>query len=325
MKQNNSFRFAWLGFHFEGLPALQRLVSENQIPQAIITLTRERMAKRSGGVDLEAFGIAHGIPVYHIENVNDDHVVELLKSLNLDVLFVIGWSQIVRSPALSTVRIGMIGAHASLLPHNRGSAPINWAIIKGESYTGNSLIWLADSVDAGDIIDQKSFKISPYDTCETLYCEVAKSNAEMISNVIPRLEKGEMPCIKQELTSEEILPRRRPSDGVVDWSGSALQVYNFIRALSRPYPGAFSYMDGKCLRIWRSSLLPGNPYSEAQAGSVIGPVFSPDEASCGLVVACRDGAILIHEVEDEEGVVIYGRSVSELDWVGRNWENKKNE
>lgn len=310
----NNIRFAWLGFHFEGYAALMQLVSEKKYPVAILTLTKELIVKRSGGFNVEEFLHRYGIPIYYIENINDNNAVDLIKSLDLDVLFVIGWSQIVRIPALSSVKIGMIGAHASLLPHNRGSAPINWAIIKGELCTGNSLIWLSDGVDNGDIIDQQRFDITPYDTCKTLYDKVSLSNAIMISKVLPLLEKGEIPGRKQEHSNEDILPRRRPSDGEIDWSCSSLQIYDFVRALSRPYPGAFSYMNGKRVKIWKSSLLPGNPYPDVKCGNVIGPVFSTDVLSCGQIISCGDGAIIINEIEDEIGEVFYGPSISELKW-----------
>jgi methionyl-tRNA formyltransferase len=96
------------------------------------------------------------------------------------MVFVIGWTQILRPETLKLATIGMIGAHASLLPHNRGRAPINWALIRGEKQTGNSLIWLAEDVDSGDIIDQTVIPISPYDTCASLYTRVGESNKEMI-------------------------------------------------------------------------------------------------------------------------------------------------
>src|SRR5439155_304057 len=114
-------------------------------------------------------------------------------ALDADIVFVIGWSQILHPPTLRLARSGMIGAHASLLPHNRGSAPINWALIRGERHAGNSLLWLAEDVDGGAVIDQTTFCITAYDTCASLYERVAASNRDMLLGLVPRLLAGERP------------------------------------------------------------------------------------------------------------------------------------
>jgi methionyl-tRNA formyltransferase len=133
------------------------------------------------------------VPLYEIKNINDLEAIELLQALALDLLFVIGWTQILRSAALQTAKIGVIGAHASLLPHHRGRAPINWALIKGAKQTGNSLMWLAEDVDGGDLIDQRAISITAYDTCHSLYERVAASNQEMIVAALAQIKAGERP------------------------------------------------------------------------------------------------------------------------------------
>jgi methionyl-tRNA formyltransferase len=241
--------------------------------------------------------------------------------MNLDLLLVIGWSQILSSAALATARIGAIGAHASLLPHNRGSAPINWAILRGEQTTGNTLIWLADNVDEGQIIDQIEFPISPYDTCETLYQKVAESNHIMIQRALPMLLAGECPGVPQPPSDEPLLARRRPADGLLDWHQSAVNVYNFIRALTRPYPGAFSFLDGRRWIIQSAALLPGSLECDVP-GTVIGSVVSPVAESCGQVVACGSGYVLILEIEADDGTILKGSSLSNCDWTGKVWAHE---
>src|SRR5207237_3955769 len=135
-----------------------------------------------------------------------------LGAIQPDVAFVIGWSQIVRPPALRLARIGMIGAHASHLPRYRGSAPVNWALIKGETETGNSLIWLAEGVDRGAVIDQVAFSITPYDTVASLYDQVATSNSDMLRRLVQRLIAGARPSRPHTACARPELPRRRPAD-----------------------------------------------------------------------------------------------------------------
>jgi methionyl-tRNA formyltransferase len=314
-------RFGWIGFHVEGLPALRSLLQQGVPIEAVITLSPEAAAKRSGVADYATVCGQLGVPLYQVADINAEESVRLLRQLDLDVVFVIGWSQIIRGEALRSARMGMIGAHASLLPHNRGSAPINWALIRGERQTGNSLLWLAEGVDAGDIIDQTPICITPYDTCASLYERVAESNRDMLLRVVPRLIAGERVGTRQLHTDEPVLPRRRPSDGLIDWRNESGAVYNFVRALTRPYPGAFSFVEGRRWTIWQSALLPSSHGLTAAPGEILGPVVSPVSEACGQAVACGAGAIILLEVEADDGEVLAGRRLSDQPWSGKRWTN----
>ena len=313
-------RFAWVGFHLEGVPALDALLDAGAAIGGVITLRPDLAAKKSGGADYFDVCARRGVPLHYVDNINGPEAVRVLTMLRPDVVFVIGWHQILKPETLKLARVGMIGAHASLLPHNRGSAPINWAIINGEAETGNSLIWLAPDVDAGDLIDQRRFPINKTDTCATLYQHVADTNREMLLQVLPRLLAGERPGSRQQHTDEEVLRRRRPADGLVDWSRSGEQVYDFIRALTRPYPGAFSALDGRCWKIWQAALSPDTRNGHAP-GEVIGPVLSPREDANGQLVACGTGSVILLEVEADDGTVLAGRALGEQHWAGKQWSH----
>jgi len=315
-------RIAWVGFHMEGIPALRALLEKGIHVAAVFTLDEEASAKRSAAVPYDDICARYGVPLHKIRHINDPASVDLLNKLDLDVVFVIGWSQIVGGEALRSARLGMVGAHASFLPHNRGSAPVNWALIRGETTAGNTLIWLEEQLDAGQIIDQVSFPITPYDTCASLYEKVAESNREMILRLVPRLLAGERPGRAQPHTDEPILPRRRPEDGLIDWHKPAPEVYNFIRALTRPYPGAFSWLDGRRYRVWDAVLLPDEVYPGAEPGRVLGAAchMYPAHAS-GQVVACGRGAVILVDLESDDGIVWQGRDLSEQSLLGKVWSN----
>ncbi|MGH7494861.1 MAG: methionyl-tRNA formyltransferase [bacterium] len=314
-------RIAWVGFHAEGLPALGRLLQNGVRPAAVITLPPKLAEKKSGAEDYSELCREFEVPIYFVRNINDNEAVQLLQRLSLDVLFVIGWTQILHAPALRTAALGVVGAHASLLPRHRGRAPINWALIKGETQTGNSLMWLAESVDAGALIDQTVIPITPYDTCATLYQRVAESNRDMIWDLLIRLQAGERPGTPQAHAHEPLLPGRKPEDGLINWRNDSAQIYDFIRALTRPYPGAFSWLENDRWRIWKAGLLPGAAYREARAGEIVGAMISPEEAACGLVAACSSGAIVLLELENESGKILSGRNLSARDWSGKTWGN----
>ncbi|HEY2804760.1 MAG TPA: methionyl-tRNA formyltransferase [Gemmatimonadales bacterium] len=311
-------RFAWVGFHAEGVSALDALLEAGAPVQGVITLRPDLAAKRSGGADYFPVCVRRGVPLHHITDINGPEATRILQVIRPDVVFVIGWHQIIREPALALAKVGMVGAHASLLPHNRGSAPINWAIINGEKETGNSLIWLAPDVDAGDLIDQRAFPISLYDTCATLYQQVAVTNRDMLLALLPRLMAGERPGRPQPRTEEPVLRRRRPADGAMDWEQPASRIYDFVRALTRPYPGAFSNLDGRCWKIWRASFSTADGEGR-RPGEILGAALSPDAASCGQVVACAGGVLTILEIESDDGQVLSGPRLAEQRWTGKRF------
>ena len=287
--------------------------------KGVISLKQNTTTKRSGAADYESLCRELKLPLYAVKNINDDTSLDLLRKLDLDLAFVIGWTQIVRPEALQLVRVGMIGAHASLLPHHRGRAPINWALIKGARRAGNSLFWLAEKVDGGEIIDQMTIDITPYDTCASLYEKVAHSNRKMILRVLPKLRRGERPGRPQPHTDEPLLPGRRPEDGLLGWSMSSTKVYDFVRALTRPYPGAFGWLNGKRWTVWQCAILPGNCFPGAAPGENIGPVRSPVDGACGQAVACGEGAVVLLELEGEDGRILKGRQLSDQIWEGKMW------
>ena len=317
-----SLRIAWVGFHQEGIPALQGLRDVGFPLVAVVTLDEPAAAKRCATAEYSDVLDGWDVPLHRVRSINDEQTIQLLSEMNLDLLLVIGWSQLLSSAALATARIGAIGAHASLLPHNRGSAPINWAIIRGEKTTGNTLIWLADNVDEGHIIDQFEFPISAYDTCETLYQKVAESNHVMIQRVLPKLLAGERLGRPQPHSDEPLLPRRRPADGLLDWHQSAVSVYNFIRALTRPYPGAFSFLDGRRWKFQSAALLPTVSLEYQVPGTVMGSVVSPVAEACGQLVACGSGCVIILEIEADDGTVLKGTDLSDCDWTGKVWAHE---
>jgi methionyl-tRNA formyltransferase len=310
-------RFGWIGAHREGLLALRALLDRGVAMEAVITLQPETAKRRSGTGDYRGLCEGYGVPLHEVASINDREAIALLRQFDLDVVFVIGWTQLLRPEVLQQARIGMIGAHASLLPLDRGRAPINWALIRGATTTGNTLFWLTEGVDAGAIIDQTAIPISLYDTCDSLYRRVAMTNRDMILRALPHLLAGEHPGRPQVHAPTPPLPGRRPEDGLVDWSRPSADIYNFVRALTRPYPGAFSFHGEERFTIWQCALFPAATHVEASPGEVVGPVLSPNRRACGQVVACGDGgAVVLLEIEDAAGNLIRGRALSELRWTG---------
>jgi methionyl-tRNA formyltransferase len=305
-------RIGWLSFHIVGAKALLNLLNNDCSINSLITLTDKELDRRSGVFDYSDLCLKYNIPIYKVDHINSDQSIDLLRRLDLDIVFVMGWSQIINKQILEIPRLGMVGVHSSLLPHNRGSAPVNWSIINGERETGSTLMLLDEGVDTGDIIDQISFPITLYDSCKTIYDRVADVNVTMIHKLYNNLHNGIFPHLSQEInTLEDILPRRRPKDGLIDWNNASIDIYNFIRAQTRPYPGAFSFINNTKYYILQSASFPeliDNLFFAS--GEVIGPVYSTVIDACGVLVKCNHSFILILEVEDEMGVTIKGKELN---------------
>lgn len=316
-------KIGWIGVHAEGMSALKAVCEAEYDVIGLMTLDQQKADRRCGSASYESICERFQIPMFEVDHVNAMTSVEILRNWNCDVLVVLGWGQILDATVLQQARVGVVGAHASLLPHNRGSAPVNWAIIRNEEQTGNSLMWLGEGVDSGNIIAQRSFPITPYDTCSTIYEQVADSNCDMILELLLNLEAGNRPGKPQIESGEPVLPRRRPRDGVIHWNNTSRDIYNLIRALTRPYPGAFAYLNGQTYRIWNAALMPSF-HSIAKPGTIMGPVMSPEENACGIMVATANGAVTILDIEDESGHVLRGRDLSDLceqNWNGRRLSN----
>lgn len=291
-------RIGWVSFHQESLPALEAIIAAGHKVDFLVTLTPEAKAKRSGAVDFADICAEHDIAVQAVRHIDDPDSARFIASRQPDLLVVLGWSQIIGDVVLGIPRIGTVGAHASLLPHNRGSAPVNWAIINGETESGNTLMWLNAGVDTGDIVDQRAFSISDEDTCATLYDKVAESNAEMMLDLVAALERGEMPRRPQPVSDESVLPRRKPSDGLIDWALSDQRIYDFVRALTRPYPGAFTWIAGERYNIWRAAkpLATLGETEVHEPGTALGVVKLSGSDGYGLEVACGGGSIVLLEI-----------------------------
>jgi methionyl-tRNA formyltransferase len=182
---------------------------------------------------------------------------------------------------------GCVGIHASLLPKYRGGAPINWAIINGEKKSGISLFYLGDGVDNGDIISQRSFPISDTDSCKEVYDKATRVSIEILKIALPKLAAGTANRIPQNESEATWFPQRNPSDGRIDWRWNGRTIYNFIRAQTKPYPGAFTYLRHEKITIWHCQLA-GQHHQRFKPGEIV----LIRNGTSGIYVVCGDGVII---------------------------------
>ncbi|MEO6254699.1 MAG: methionyl-tRNA formyltransferase [Ferruginibacter sp.] len=199
--------------------------------------------------DFNELGKKYHIPVTTVEGKMTEHL-QYIKDLKPDLILVIGWYYMIPESIMSIPPKGAIGIHASLLPKYRGNAPLVWAIINGEKETGISLFYFDKGVDTGDIIAQKKFVINDTDTIKEVLEKTKECSIQILIENIPLLQNNKAPRFVQDHTQATIFPKRTPKDGEIDWAMSPKQIKNFIRAQTKPYPGAFTYINEKKITIW---------------------------------------------------------------------------
>jgi methionyl-tRNA formyltransferase len=283
-------RVIFVGTVHEAVPALGVLIDSGVEITEVVTLPAERAASTSGFVDLEPLARAHGIEVRRCADINSADAVRHVRELRPDLMVVTGWTRLLSAELLGVPPRGVVGFHASLLPRYRGRAPVNWAILRGEARTGNTMMYLDAGTDTGDIIDQQAVPIGPDDTCATVYAKVGEAGADMLGRHLRALLDGTAPRRPQGPADGPPLPKRTPGMGITDWNRPARAVHDWIRALTWPYPGAFGFLAGRKIMLWASAL------TGAGAAGVAGAVLGWDED--GVRVATADGAILLSSMSD---------------------------
>lgn len=234
------------------------------------TLPDDVQRGKSGRIYLDDFSQKHCTPLYKFRNINDPDAVAAVRAANLDWLFIIGWSQIARNEILQSPRRGVLGIHPTLLPEGRGRASIPWAILKGLEKTGVTLFKLDEGVDTGPILAQIEIPIARTETARTLYDKVTTAHQALISAAWPALSEDAVELVPQDESRATLWPGRSPQDGEIYPSTMSVEeIDRHVRALTKPYPGAFVRLPGNAiLRIWAGApadheLVSHQPYAIA--------------------------------------------------------------
>jgi methionyl-tRNA formyltransferase len=208
------------------------------------------------------------IPVHTPGHLKDGDWITRISSMKPDTIFSFYYRHMIPVEILNIPRIGSFNLHGSLLPRFRGRAPVNWVLVEGEQETGLTLHCMVEKPDAGDIIVQRRVAIAFEDTAYTLFMKMVDEARILMREVLPELEHGTFQRIPQAgLGPSSYRGGRRPEDGLVSWERDALSIYNLSRAVTHPYPGAFTHFRGKRLFIWKS--YPGESTRDTRPGSVV--------------------------------------------------------
>jgi methionyl-tRNA formyltransferase len=239
----------------------------------------------------------HGIEFQETTSVGSEEFQKLWADLDLDYLFAIKWRTMIPASVIDSARHGLIVFHASLLPKYRGWAPVNWPLINGEAKTGVTMFYAAADVDSGDIIEQRERCITDEDDAGTIDCWLNATVETMLKENLSRLAAGTAPRTPQDHSQATYAIWRTPEDGHIDWSKSTREIFNLIRGLTSPYPGAYTMHDERKLIIW-SAEIEIDP--RAYVGAVPGKVERVIPGA-GVNVLTGDGILRLKQVQFAEG------------------------
>jgi methionyl-tRNA formyltransferase len=284
-------RLVYFGSGAFGLPTLEKLIEQHDV--ALVVTRPDRPAGRKQKLTptpIAEFASRRGLPVINFPDVNEKSVVDRIRSLEVDAFVVIAFGQKLGPRLLD--RTFAINLHGSLLPKYRGAAPINWAMINGETVTGLSVIMLADRMDAGDVLAQISTPIDPMETAGELHDRLARLGPGVVLEVLRQREMGTIRAARQDERFATAAPKLAKADGTVCFDQPASCVRQRIHGVT-PWPGCSITIDGRPLRILRAEVV-----EEQSRHSSPGTVL--DDYS----IACSPGTIRFLEVQPPGGKVM---------------------
>ncbi|MBS3050563.1 MAG: methionyl-tRNA formyltransferase [Candidatus Aenigmarchaeota archaeon] len=282
---------------------IEALIRHDEEIAAIYTLDDSMAWEKSRFAIMDDIAEKHDIRLFKVRDINACNVVEQIRGMQPDVIFELGWSQIISKEMLEIPKKGCIGVHASLLPKNRGAASLNWAIIRGDRNTGVTLFYLAAKPDDGDIIAQKEFDIDDRDDISTLHSKSDIASAELLLENIDAIRNGTVKRIRQDPNMVTFTQRRNPEDGVINWNSGSREIYNWVRAQTHPFPGAFTFWKGEKLYVWQSEV-------QALNGCSPGTILKI-ESKRGIHVCTNDGVLLIKRAQLENDVEMWADDLAE--------------
>src|SRR3989338_634843 len=242
-------KIAFIGGVKMGRDCLEEILSRGIRVEAIFCLP-ESESGRSGYANFDGLGKKYGIPLHKLADINSSEAVGLLRGISPDLIAVIGWSGIIGKEVLAIPKRGVLGHHPTLLPKHRGNAPIPWTLINGLARSGVTFFFMTEAIDAGDIAGQAEFEVTLEDDAASVYEKATRASARLLAEILPKIGSGKLVAKKQDAGRISRWGKRRPEDGIIDWNCMTIYLYNWVRGLSRPYPGASTFLSGREVLVW---------------------------------------------------------------------------
>lgn len=237
-----------------------------------------------------------GVPVFAPDDVNHPLWVERIAAMKPEMIFSFHYRHLLSEEILNTASRGAFNLHCALLPRYRGRAPLNWVLVNGETETGVTLHHMVARADAGDIVAQERVAIDHADTALTLHRKLCAAAAGLLKDALPLMAAGRINAIAQDNSQATYVGRRTPEDGRIRWERPAAELYNLVRAVTEPWPGAFSYAGASKFIIWQAKVR--TDFATARPGTVL--------STAPLVIACGGDTLEIVTGQSDNGIYQQG-------------------
>jgi len=274
------------------VPSLKILI-EKQMPLMGVVTQPDRPSGRGRRLlppPVKVLAEAHNLPVFQPERIRDESFLKIYRNLAPELVVVVAFGQILPGEMITQPRFGCVNVHPSLLPKYRGAAPMQWSLIRGEETTGMTIMRMDEGVDSGDILLQKPVPITPEENFGSLHDRMAILGAGMLFQTISMIADQTIRPLQQDHAQATLAPRIKKEDCIIDWSKSVREILSLIRGLS-PSPGAYTFLDGKKLKIYAA---------RGEASSTVPPPGTVSVTEDGrLAVAAADGFLHPEDIQME--------------------------
>ncbi|HYK75259.1 MAG TPA: methionyl-tRNA formyltransferase [Pseudoneobacillus sp.] len=271
-------KIVFMGTPDFSVPVLRRILEDGYEVIAVVTQPDRPVGRKkvmtAPPVKVEAE--KHGIPVFQPEKIRRQEELEPILALNPDLIVTAAFGQILPKDLLDAPKFGCINVHASLLPELRGGAPIHYSIVQGKDKTGITIMYMAEKLDAGDILTNVEVPIEERDTVGSLHDKLSAAGSNLLSETLPKLLNGELTPIPQNDAEASFAPNIKREQERIDWSKTGEEIYNQIRGLN-PWPVAYTELEGAVLKVWW-----GEKYS------------TNITAEPGTIISLEDDGLVVH-------------------------------
>lgn len=283
-------KIVFMGTPEFAVPSLERLIKEFEVKAVLTQPDKPKgRGKKISISEVKETALKYSIPVYQPIKLKDDReVINILKEIAPDFIIVVAFGQILSKEVLDIPKRGCINLHASLLPKYRGAAPINWAIINGESHSGNTTMFMDIGLDTGDMLLKSEVKITENMTAGNLHDILKEDGAELLVKTIRGILDGSIERKKQIDSESNYAKILDKSLGLIDWNKTPLEIHNLIRGLN-PWPVTYTNYKGSVIKIYQSELL--NNKTDKKPGTII------NVSKNGIEVACKGYSIMIKKIQ----------------------------
>lgn len=293
-------RILFMGTPEFAVPCFGVLNSEYGIVGAFTKIDKPNMrGKKIKYTPVKEYALEHNIPIYQPNTLKSEETQKMIRDLKPDLIVVVAYGKILPKEIIDIPKYGVINVHSSILPKYRGAAPINAALIHGENESGVSIMYIAEELDAGDVILVEKTEITDEDTFETLHDRLMELGAEGLLKAVKLIEKGEAPRHPQDHSKATFVKPFSKEDCKIDWTKSEREIFNFVRGMN-PFPAAFSICNDKIFKIYQVKEN-FKVYENGVPGEVVDRIKKQ-----GVVVKTGNGSVILTQVKPENKKILTG-------------------